>query len=163
MIIGRLRAQYLAAVERGLADALDMMVICAEAGLALEASIERVASEIRAAHPAVASELSLTSGEMRVTNDRRIALVNMGVRTKLPSLKRLGGTLVQTVQYGTPLGQALRTLSVELRQETLTRFEEKAARLPVLLTMPMILFILPCVFIVVGGPAAIQISRQLLH
>ena len=163
LIIGRLRARYLSAVEAGLPDALDMMVICAEAGLALEASIDRVATEIDSAHRSIAGELRLTANEMRITSDRRIALVNMGLRTDLPSLRRLGGTLIQTMQYGTPLGHALRILSVELRQETLTRFEEKAARLPVLLTLPMILFILPCVFIVVGGPAGIQISRQLLH
>ncbi len=163
LIVGRLRTRHLTAVESGLADALDMLVICAEAGLALEAAIERVATEIQAAHPAVAEELRLTCNEMRITSDRRVALVNLGTRTTLASLKRLGGTLIQTLQYGTPLGQALRILSIELRQETLTRFEEKAARLPVLLTMPMILFILPCVFIVVGGPAAIQISRQLIR
>ena len=163
LIMGRLRARYLTAVEAGLPDALDMMVICAEAGLALEAAIDRVATEIDSAHPSVGSEMRLTGTEMRITSDRRIALTNMGLRTDLPSLRRLGGTLIQTMQYGTPLGHALRILSVELRQETLTRFEEKAARLPVLLTLPMILFILPCVFIVVGGPAGIQISRQLLH
>lgn len=163
LIMGRLRGRYLASVEAGLPDALDMMVICAEAGLALEAAIDRVATEIDSAHPSVGSELRLTANEMRITSDRRIALTNMGSRTDLPSLRRLGGTLIQTMQYGTPLGHALRILSVELRQETLTRFEEKAARLPVLLTLPMILFILPCVFIVVGGPAGIQISRQLLH
>lgn len=163
LIVGRLRARYLSAVEAGLPDALDMMVICAEAGLALEAAVERVATEIESAHPSVASELKLTANEMRITTDRRIALTSMGLRTDLASLRRLGGTLIQTMQYGTPLGHALRILSVELRQETLTRFEEKAARLPVLLTLPMILFILPCVFIVVGGPAGIQISRQLMH
>ena len=163
MIMKRLRDRHLFAVESGLPDALDMMVICAEAGLALEASVDRVATEISSAHRAVASELRLTANEMRITSDRRVVLTNMGARTGLPSLKRLGGTLIQTMQYGTPLGHALRTLSVELRQEALTRFEEKAARLPVLLTLPMILFILPCVFIVVGGPAGIQISRQLFR
>ncbi len=163
LIVGRLRARYLAAVEAGLPDALDMMVICAEAGLALEAAIDRVATEIESAHASVSTELKLTANEMRITTDRRVALTNMGLRTDLASLRRLGGTLIQTMQYGTPLGHALRILSTELRQETLTRFEEKAARLPVLLTLPMILFILPCVFIVVGGPAGIQISRQLMH
>ncbi len=163
MIIRRLRDRYLASVDTGLPDALDMMVICAEAGLALEASVDRVATEIATAHRSVANELKLTANELRITSDRRVALTNMGARTDLQSLKRLGGTLIQTMQYGTPLGHALRTLSVELRQEALTRFEEKAARLPVLLTLPMILFILPCVFIIVGGPAGIQISRQLIH
>ena len=86
-----------------------------------------------------------------------MALTNLGTRTGLDCLKRLGSTLIQTMQYGTPLSAALRVLAAELRQETLTKFEERAARLPVLLTLPMILFILPCVFLVVGGPAVIQV------
>jgi tight adherence protein C len=79
----------------------------------------------------------------------------------LECLRRLGGTLIQTMQYGTPLSSALRVLSGDLRLETLTKFEERAARLPVLLTVPMILFILPCVFLVVGGPAVIQMMKAL--
>lgn len=160
LTIKRLRGRYLKSVGRGLPDALDMMVICAEAGLGLEPAIERVAGEIRLVHPAIANEFAMTAGEMRIVTDRRQALVNMGARTQLDTMRRLGATLVQTMQYGTPLSEALRTLSVELRQEALTRFEEKAARLPVLLTLPMILFILPCVFIVVGGPAALQVMRS---
>ena len=87
----------------------------------------------------------------------------MGARTGLPALRRLGGTLVQTIQYGTPLSVALRTLATELRQETLTRYEEKAARLPVLLTIPMIVFILPCVFLIVAGPIAVQVIERFRH
>ncbi len=87
----------------------------------------------------------------------------MGTRTGLESLKRLGATLVQTLQYGTPLSQALRTLSAEMRTEMLTRFEERAARLPVLLTVPMIVFILPTVFAVVGGPAVLKVMASLRH
>ena len=95
--------------------------------------------------------------------DRRAAILNMGARTGLESLKRLGATLVQTMQYGTPLSQALRTLSAEMRTEMLTRFEERAARLPVLLTVPMIVFILPTVFAVVGGPAMLRVMASLHH
>ena len=142
-IVRRRRAGFLAAVGRGLPDALDMLVICSEAGLGLELGLERVASEIQPAHPAIAAELKLTSGELRILADRRMALTNMGTRTGLETLKRLGATLIQTLQYGTPLSQALRTLSAEMRYEMLMRFEAQAARLPVLLTVPMILFILP--------------------
>ncbi|MBV9783515.1 MAG: type II secretion system F family protein [Acidisphaera sp.] len=158
-----MRKRYLASVQRGLPDALDMMVICSEAGLGLEPSITRVAQEIASAHAAVANELALTANELRITTDTRTALINAGTRTGLESIKRLGSTLVQTMQYGTPLSQALRTLSAEMRQEMLTAFEEKAARLPVLLTVPMILFILPCVFLVVGGPAMIQVLAVMSH
>lgn len=162
-IVRRRRATYLNAVGRGLPDALDMLVICSEAGLGLEMGLERVANEIEPAHPAIAAELKLTSGELRILADRRTALTNMGTRTGLETLKRLGATLIQTLQYGTPLSQALRTLSSEMRYEMLMRFEAQAARLPVLLTVPMILFILPCIFIVVGGPAGLTVARSLIH
>jgi tight adherence protein C len=138
-----------------------MLVICSEAGLGLEPAITRVAAEIGHAHPAVAEELRLTASELRIVVDRRVALQNMGARTGLESLKRLGATLIQTLQYGTPLSQALRTLSAEMRTEALTKFEERAARLPVLLTLPMILFILPTVFAVVGGPAALKVMASM--
>jgi tight adherence protein C len=163
LIVRRRRAAYLKAVDGGLPDALDMLVICSEAGLGLEVGIERVASEIEPAHFAIAAELKLTCNELRILADRRIALTNMGTRTGLETLKRLGATLIQTMQYGTPLSQALRTLSTEMRYEMLMRFEERAARLPVLLTVPMILFILPCIFIVVGGPAGLTVARTFIH
>jgi tight adherence protein C len=134
-----------------------MMVICAEAGLGLEPAIARVANEIVHVHPALAQEMARTSNELQMMSDSRIALTSMGTRTGLDCLIRLGSTLIQTLQYGTPLSSALRMLATEMRQEMLTRFEERAARLPVLLTMPMILFILPCVFLVVGGPAIIKV------
>jgi tight adherence protein C len=161
MIIGRLRKRYLADVERGLPDALDLLVICADAGLPLETALDRVALEFRDSDAPTANELALTAGEMKVMPDRRQALGNLGVRTGLDSLTALGGTLAQTLQYGTPLTQALRVLSAEMRHIMLTRFEERAARLPVMLTMPMMLFFLPCVILVVGGPAAVQVYHMM--
>jgi tight adherence protein C len=158
-----LHRRHLAAVERGLPDALDMMVICTEAGLGLEPAIDRVGREIARAHADVAEELLNVAREMRVNADRRVALMNMADRTMLPSLRRLAVTLVQTLQYGTPLSQALRTLSTEMRQEALTRFEARAGRLPALLTVPMIVFILPCVFMIVGGPAIVHVMQELFH
>ncbi len=160
-IVRSMRSRFLQRLDRGLPDALDMMVICSEAGLGLEPAITRVAAEVGHAHPAVAEELRQTASELRIMSDRRVALQNMGTRTGLESLKRLGATLVQTLQYGTPLSQALRTLSAEMRTESLTKFEERAARLPVLLTLPMIIFILPTVFAVVGGPAALKVMASL--
>ena len=162
-IVSKIRKRYLQRVEDGLPDALDMLVICSEAGLGLEPAVERVAEEVLHAHPAVAEELRQTANELRIVSDRRTALMGMGARTGLESLKRLGSTLVQTLQFGTPLSQALRTLSTEMRQEMLIKFEERAARLPVLLTMPMILFILPCVFIIVGGPAVLSVTRHIIN
>lgn len=152
-----LRRRHINQLERGLPDALDMMVICAEAGLALEPAITRVGREIEPAHPAVSLEFLQTASELRIVADHRLALNQMAARTGLVGLKRLTTTLVQTMQYGTPLTDALRVLSTEMRGEMLTRFEARAARLPVLLTIPMIVFILPCVFLIVGGPAIIQV------
>ena len=158
-----MRASFIKRLDRGLPDALDMMVICSEAGLPLEPMVARVAAEITHAHPAVGRELQQVASELRILSDRRTALHNMGARTGLEGLRRLGTTLVQTMQYGTPLSQALRTLSAEMRTEMLTRFEARAARLPVLLTVPMIVFILPTVFAVVGGPAMLKVIASLRH
>jgi tight adherence protein C len=137
------------------------LIICAEAGLALEAGFERVAQETRDGASETANELYITANEMKILSDRRQALVNMGKRTGLESMTRLGSTLAQSLKYGTPLTQALRVLAAELRQTMLTRFEARAARIPVLLTIPMILFILPCIFVVVGGPAAVQVMHAM--
>lgn len=161
LLLARRRHSRLQAVERGLPDALDMLVICAEAGLGLEAGIERVSLEIAPAHRAVAEEFAVTAHELRIASDRRSALLGLGARLQLDPLKRLAATLVQTLQYGTPLTQALRGLAAELRQEQLTRFETRAARLPVLLTLPMVAFILPTIFLVLAGPAVIQMLRAL--
>ena len=157
LALRRMREAHARQVERGLADALDLMVICAEAGLPLEAAVDRVATEMAEANRAVAAEFGNVGTELRILSDRRQALQNMGERTGLDSLRRLGGTLAQTLQYGTPLSQALRTLAGELRHETLMRFEARGARLPALLTLPTIAFILPCIFLIVGGPAVLRV------
>jgi tight adherence protein C len=160
-IVHNIRDRYRRKLERGLADALDMMVICSQAGLGLESAIARVAIEIRFAHPEIAHEFALTASEMQLMADSRAALQRMGDRTGLQSLRRFTTTLVQSAQYGTPLSDAMRGLAAEMRQEALTAFEERAARLSVILTVPMILNILPCVMIVVAGPAIIQLLKVL--
>jgi len=161
MVVRRLRKRYLRALEAGMPDAMDMMVICGQAGLGLEASIERVGMEIHHAHPVVAEELTRTAHEMQVNADTRVALVNFGKRTGLENARRLSAMLIQSIQYGTPLTVALRTLSAEQRQEMLAKFESRAGKLPVLLTLPMIIFILPCVFMIVAGPAMVDVYRTL--
>ena len=160
-VVRSIRKRYLKGVEAGLPAALDLLIICAEAGMALEAGFERVAFEAREGAAATANELRITASEMKMLADRRQALVNMGKRTGLESMVRLGGVLAQSLKYGTPLTQALRVLAAEMRQTMLTRFEARAARIPVLLTIPMILFILPCVFVVVAGPAAVEVMRTM--
>ena len=159
-VVRSLRKRYQAGVSAGLPDTLDMLVMCAESGLSLEPAIQRVGVEIQSAHPQIAGELLLTASEFQISPDSQGALLNLAERTGLPDIKRVVATLAQTLQYGTPLAEALRVLSAEMRQEILTRFEEKAARLPVLLTLPMIMFILPSLFLVVGGPAILQAIRM---
>jgi tight adherence protein C len=160
-IATNIRKRHLAKVEAGIADALDMLVICADAGLALEAGLVRVSQELGMLNPALAMELTQTSRELQIGSDMRRAMESLGQRTGLDPLKRLATTLAQSLQYGTPLTQALRTLSAELRQEALIKFEERAGRLPTLMTIPMILFILPCVFLIVAGPAIINVMATL--
>jgi tight adherence protein C len=158
-VVGSLRKRYQTSIGAGLPDALDMLVMCAESGLSLEPAMFRVGTEISGAHPAVSTEFLLTCNELQMSTDSAGVLTALGERTGLPEMKRVVATLGQTLQYGTPLAESLRILSGEMRTELLTRFEERAARLPVLLTLPMILFILPSLFLVVGGPAILQAMR----
>ena len=155
----KFRTKYVARVSGGLPDALDLLLICAQSGLALEPSLSRVETEMRSVHPDLSWELAQTVAELQILSDSRIALVNLGTRTKLDGFKRLSSTLIQTMQFGTPLSDALRLLAQEMRHEVMMNFEAKAARLPVLLTLPMVAFIMPSVFIVVGGPAVVQLMR----
>ena len=146
------------AIRKGLPDALDLLVICAEAGLTVDAAFERVAKELGRAYPELGDEFSLTSIELSFLQERRQAFENLAYRVKLDSVKGVVTTMVQTERYGTPLASALRVLSAEFRNERMMRAEEKAARLPAIMTVPLILFILPVLFIVILGPAACSIS-----
>lgn len=162
-LLGNQRKRYLARLEQGLPDALDMLVICTQAGLGLAPAIIRVAAELQHAYREIAAEFEKTANELQVTSDSRVAILNLGQRTGLESLKRLSSTLAQTIQYGTPVTDALRILSAEMRHELLTKRETKAARLPVMLTMPTMVFILPCVFLIAGGPAIIKVMHNFHH
>lgn len=144
-------------LRKSLPDAFDLLVICAEAGLGLDAALDRVAREIAQSQPVLAEEIGITAVELGFLPDRRLALLGLTERVQLPAVRALVNTLVQSEKYGTPLAQALRVLSAELRDERMMKAEEKAAKLPATLTVPMILFILPTLFIVLLGPAVIQI------
>ncbi|MFN3231534.1 MAG: type II secretion system F family protein [Alphaproteobacteria bacterium] len=143
-------------LERGLPDALDLLVVCTEAGLGLDASFDRVAGEVGRSHPEVADELSLTSVELNILPDRMEALTNLVKRTGISTIESVVSTLAQTERYGTPISQSFRVLANDFREARLLRAEEKAARLPATLTIPMVLFILPCLFAVLLGPAIIN-------
>jgi tight adherence protein C len=146
------------AVRKGLPDALDLLVICAEAGLTVDAAFNRVAKELGRAYPELGDEFALTAIELSFLNERRQAFENLAYRVNLDAVKGVVTTMVQTERYGTPLASALRVLSAEFRNERMMRAEEKAARLPAIMTVPLILFILPVLFVVILGPAACSIS-----
>jgi tight adherence protein C len=147
-----------AAIRKGLPDALDLLVICAEAGLTVDAAFNRVARELGRAYPELGDEFALTAIELSFLTERRQAFENLAYRVDLDSIRGVVTTMVQTERYGTPLSSALRVLSAEFRNERMMRAEEKAARLPAIMTIPLILFILPVLFIVILGPAACSIS-----
>lgn len=147
-------------LNRGFADALDLMVICVEGGLSVEGAFDRVTNEIGEKSPILAQEFGITSAELAYLGDRHKAYSNFADRTGLPAIKSLSTTLVQSEKYGTPVGQALKVLSQERRQERMAMAEKKGASLPAKLTVPMILFFLPPLFMVVIGPAAINIMNQ---
>jgi tight adherence protein C len=151
-----------AAVRKGLPDALDLLVICAEAGLTVDAAFNRVARELGKAYPELGDEFALTSIELGFLTDRRSAFENLATRIDLESVRGVVTTMIQTEKYGTPLASALRVLSAEFRNERMMRAEEKAARLPAIMTVPLILFILPVLFVVILGPAACSISDNLM-
>lgn len=158
ILLANAKSKRTDAIRLSLPDALDLMVVCAEAGLTLDATMNRVANELGKAAPELAEEFTITSIELSFLPNRRMALMNLAERVDLPALGSLITTLVQSERYGTPLAAALRTLSAESRNERMMKAEEKAARLPAILTIPLILFILPCLFIVLLGPAACKVS-----
>jgi tight adherence protein C len=151
------------AVRKGLPDALDLLVICAEAGLTVDVAFHRVSKELGRAYPELGDEFALTAIELGFLSDRRQAFENLATRVDLDAVKGVVTTMIQTEKYGTPLASALRVLSAEFRNERMMRAEEKAARLPAIMTVPLILFILPTLFIVILGPAACSINDAFLH
>ncbi|MDR3425482.1 MAG: type II secretion system F family protein [Alphaproteobacteria bacterium] len=144
-------------LRRSMPDALDLLVICAEAGLSLDAALDRVSREIAPSCVELAEEIGLTSVELSFFPDRSRALQNLSDRVPLQGVVGLVNTLIQTEKYGTPLAQALRVLSNEMRNDRMMTAETKAAKLPATLTIPMILFILPPLFFVILGPAILKV------
>lgn len=138
-------------------DALDLLVICTEAGLSLQMAVQRVAREMGQLSSDLGYEFGLLSIEMNILPDMRTALENFATRLDASIYQSMVSTLVQSEQYGTPIAQTMRVVSDEFRQDRLMRAEERAGKLPVLLTLPMVLFIFPTIFIVVLGPALIRI------
>lgn len=155
-IIGKRKAS----ISRAFPDALDLMLICVEAGMTIEVAFNRVAREIGSQSVELAEELGLTTAELTYLSDRRIALENLGLRTDLDGVKAVVTSLIQSERYGTPLGSTLRVMAQENRDMRMSAAEKKAGALPAQLTVPMILFFLPVLFVVILGPAFITMSSR---
>jgi len=145
------------AIKLAFPDALDMLLICVQSGMSVEAAFGKVAAEVSSGSVELAEELSLTTAELSYLGERRQAFENLGKRTGLPGVKAVCTALIQAERYGTPVGQALRVMAKENREMRMSEAEKKAASLPPKLTVPMIVFFLPVLFLVILGPAAITL------
>jgi len=150
-------------IMRAFPDALDLLLICVESGMSIEASFQRVASEIGSQSSELAEELGLTTAELSYLPDRRLAFENLAKRCGHSGVKAVATALNQAERYGTPMGQALRVAAQENREHRMAEAEKKAASLPAKLTVPMILFFLPCLFVVILGPAIMKIMHMSHH
>jgi tight adherence protein C len=144
-------------IQRAFPDALDLLLICVESGMSVEAAFRRVSEEIGSQSIALAEELTLTTAELSYLQDRRMAYENLAKRTNLDGVKSVCMALQQAERYGTPMAQALRVMSQENRDMRMSEAEKKAAALPPKLTVPMIVFFLPVLFVVILGPAALKV------
>lgn len=147
-------------IKQAFPDALDMLLICVQSGMSVEASFGKVAKEIAVQSVELAEEMTLTTAELSYLQERRMAYENLGKRTGLPGVKAVTTALIQAERYGTPVGQALRTMAKENREIRQSEAERKAAALPPKLTVPMIVFFLPVLFIVILGPAGIEYMQM---
>lgn len=145
---------------RSFPDALDLLLVCVESGLALDASLSRVCKELGRAHPDITNELNRTRLELALLNDRTRALMNLGDRTDLVPFRSLAAALIQTEKFGTSLTDTLRVLSDDYRQTRLLLAENKANRLPALITIPLITMLLPAFVLIILGPAVVRVVQQ---
>lgn len=150
-------------ITKALPDGLDLLTICVEAGLSLDAALSRVARELQGLSAEMAYELQLTAIELTFLPDRQTAFENLGTRNDIPGVRALVNAFRQTEKFGTPLAQSLRVLSAEFRNERMMKAEEKGARLPAMMTVPMMIFILPTLFIIIMGPGIISIIDTVMN
>jgi tight adherence protein C len=157
LILSVLRRRFNAAIRRGTPDMIDLLVVCSEAGMGLESALERVAEEMNRANPAMARVLFGLLDDLRVSPNRRDAFEKLASTSE--GLRRFGTMISQSMQYGTPLSQALRAIATELRRETITKLEERAHKLGAKLTIPMVLFMLPAMFVIMGASPFLHLVR----
>jgi tight adherence protein C len=157
LILLVLRRRFDAAIRLGTPDTIDLLVVCSEAGMGLEAGLQRVAEEMDQTNPAMARVLSGLLDDLRILPNRADAFEKLG--SVSDGLRRFGTVISQSLQYGTPLSQALRSIAVDLRQERITKLEERAHKLGAKLTIPMVLFLLPAMFVILGGSPFLHLVR----
>ena len=155
-VTNRIQARQ-ASIMRAFPDALDLMLICVESGMSIESAFNRVAQEVGSQSVELAEELGLTTAELSYLPDRKVAFQNLADRCGHSGVKAVAAALIQSEKYGTPMGQALRVTAQENREMRMSEAERKAAALPAKLTVPMIVFFLPCLFVVILGPAALTV------
>jgi tight adherence protein C len=159
MFVENLVQRRQTSIKHSFPDALDMLLICVQSGMSVEAAFGKVSGEVGGQSLELAEELSLTTAELSYLQDRRQAFENLGKRTGIPGIKAVATALIQAERYGTPIGQALRVMARENRDMRMAEAEKKAAALPPKLTVPMIIFFLPVLFVVILGPAIIQVFK----
>ena len=159
MFIENLVQRRQTSIKNAFPDSLDMLLICVQSGMSTEAAFQKVSGEVGSASIELAEELSLTTAELSYLQDRRQAFENLGKRTGIPGIRAVATALIQAERYGTPVGQALRVMARENRDMRMAEAEKKAAALPPKLTVPMIIFFLPVLFVVILGPAIIQVFK----
>ena len=160
LYVGNVAQKRQQSIMQAFPDALDMMLICVESGMSIEMAFAKVGAEVGTASSELAEELQLTTAELSYLQERRMAYENLARRTGHEGVKAVTMALVQAERYGTPLGDALRVMAKENREMRMQAAEKKAAALPAQLTVPMILFFLPVLFLVVLGPAVIKVMRM---
>jgi tight adherence protein C len=160
MYVGNLKKKRQQVLLNSFPETLDLLLVCIEAGLGLDAALSRVCRELRGMHPDVVAEFDRTRLELTMLNDRTRALQNLGDRTEVVPFKSLVSSLIQTEQFGTSLVDTLRVLAEEQRLTRLYTAEQKAARIPVLITIPLILFIMPAFIMIIIGPPIIRVMSN---
>src|SRR5450432_1728148 len=161
LFVNNMIARRQTSIMRAFPDALDLMLICVESGMSIESSFNRVASEIGSQSAELAEELALTTAELSYLPDRRQAFDNLAKRCGHQGVRAVAVALNQAEKYGTPMGQALRVTATENREMRMQEAERKAASLPAKLTVPIIIFFLPCLFVVIIGPAVLTIKKMM--
>lgn len=163
VLIRRRVAHRAQVVSAGLPEALELLVVCVEAGLSLEDGLDRITHELIRSQPQLAEELATTAADLKILPDRDQAFAYLAERVGSPAISSVVTTLSQTLKYGTPLANALRVAAAELRNDALLVMEERANRMPSLMTIPMMLFIMPTIFLIVGGPALLKVLDAVGH